>query len=110
MICKAKNLNQIFSFRFDYFENSCVEEKKIIQNYCCLYDLFKNQINNINANNFFHMEKTDNNTNVIFLSDNYIILATLNLFMEYEEIYNIILDCNKIIKAKENYFFSAHKQ
>lgn len=56
------------------------------------------------------MEKSDNNTNVIFLSDNYIIFATLNLFMEYEEIHNIIVDCNKVIKAKENYFFSAHKQ
>lgn len=110
MICKSKNLNQIFSFRFDYFENNNNEEKKIIKNYCCLYDLYKNQINNINSNNFFHMEKTNDNTNVIFLSDHYIILATLNLFMEYEEIHNIIVDCNRLIKAKESYFFSPHKQ
>lgn len=110
MICKAKNLNQIFSFRFDHFENSSEDEKGIIKNYCSLFDLYKNQINNINSNNFFHIEKTDNNTNVIFISDNYILFATLNLFMEYEEVHNIILDCNKVIKAKENYFFSAHKQ
>lgn len=110
MICKSKTLNQIFSFRFDDFENCNEEEKKILRNYCVLNDLYKNQINNINQNNFFHIEKSDSNTNLIFLSENHIIFATVNLFFEYEEIFNIINDCNKNIKNKESYFFSPHKQ
>jgi len=109
MICKSKALNQIFSFRFDDFENCNKEENVILRNYCSLNDLYKNQINSITQNNFFHIEKSDNYTNVIFISEHYIIFATLNLFFEYEEIYNIMIDCIKMIKSKENYFFSANK-
>jgi len=109
MICKSKSQGQIFSFRFNDYENITKEEEKLIKNYCCLYDLFNNQMNSINCNNFFHMEKTNENTNVIFVSDNYIIFATLNLFYEYEDVFNIISDCTKMIKSKENYFFSLVK-
>lgn len=110
MICKSRSLNQIFSFRFDDFEEFNEEQLAIIRNYCCLYDLYQNQMNNINPNNFFHLEKDENNTNIIFLTDNYIIFATLNLFFEYEEIYNVISECAKVIKGKENYFFTVNKQ
>ncbi len=104
MICKSKSLNQIFSFRFNNFEDCYEEERIILRKYCSLNDLYLNQINNINQNNFFHLEKNENYTNIIFLSENYIIFATLNLFFEYEEIFNIITDCIKIIKNKECYF------
>lgn len=109
MICKSKDKAQIFSFRFNDYEKISAEEEKILKNYCCLYDLYKNQMNNINSNNFFHMEKTDSLTNVIFVSENFVIFATLNLFYEYEDVFNVISDCQKMIKNKESYFFSNVK-
>ena len=66
-------------------------------------------MNNINPNNFFHMEKNEGNTNLIFINENYLIFATLNLFVEYHDVHNIISECVKIIKNKENYFFSLIK-
>jgi hypothetical protein len=109
MICKSKSQGQIFSFRFNDYENITKEEEKLLKNYCILYDLYNNQMNNINLNNFFHIEKTNDNTNVIFVTDNYIIFSTLNFFYEYEDVFNIITDCVKMIKSKENYFFSLVK-
>jgi hypothetical protein len=109
MICKSKSQGQIFSFRFNDYENITKEEEKLLKNYCGLYDLYNNQMNNINSNNFFHIEKTNDNTNVIFVTENYIVFATLNFFYEYEDVFNIITDCIKMIKSKENYFFSLIK-
>ena len=109
MVCKSKNSNQIFSFRFDDYEYINQEQKMVMRSYSNLFDIYKNQLNNINPNNFCHMEKTETNTNIIFSTENYLLFATTSLFIEYEEIHNIINECLKIIKNKENYFFTTLK-
>ena len=104
LLCKHKTLNQYFTFRFHNFEELTKEEDKVYLEYCKLYDIYINLSNN-NPNNFFHMEKNEEYTNIIYTNETYIIFGSFSLFKEVDEVSNLIQSILKSIKSKEAYFY-----
>lgn len=105
-ICKHKVFNQYFSINFGPIANITNEEFYIYESYGRLYDLYNSQVTSlINTNNFFHFEKDDKFSHCIFTSDNYILMASFNLFMPFDEIHSIGKDMLKVVKSYESNFF-----
>ena len=110
-IFKHKIYNQFFSVNFAHYNKIKKEEKAIYKIYGKLYDLYNSQDSTlININNFFHFEKDNNYSHVLYANDNYILLATFNLFKSSEEVFNICKDIFKIVKSYESNFFINIKQ
>ena len=110
-IFKHKILNQFFSVNFAHYNKIKKEEKYIYRVYGKLYDLYNSQDSSmINLNNFFHFEKDSNYAHVLFTNENYILMATFNLFKSSEEIFNICKDIFKIVRSYESNFFITIKQ
>ena len=110
-IFKHKILNQFFSVNFSHYNKIKKEEKYIYRVYGKLYDLYNSQDSSmINLNNFFHFEKDSNYAHVLFTNENYILMATFNLFKSSEEIFNICKDIFKIVRSYESNFFITIKQ
>lgn len=110
-IFKHKILNQFFSVNFAHYNKIKKEEKYIYKVYGKLYDLYNSQDSSmINLNNFFHFEKDSNYAHVLFTNENYILMATFNLFKSSEEIFNICKDIFKIVRSYESNFFITIKQ
>lgn len=105
IVCKHKQLNQIFAFRFNDFDKTTEEEKQILISYTSLYDVYNQQNLNINTNNFFHYDKSERFTHVIQTTENYMLFSSFNLFKEFDEINNLTTEILKVIKMKESYFF-----
>ena len=105
LICKNKFTHQLFTFRFNNFDKVSKEEKKVMFNYCNLYDIYNSQANIVNQNSFFHFEKNEDFTHVINANDNFILFATFNFFKEFDEINNLTNEILKMIKYKEFYFY-----
>lgn len=105
-IFKHKIYNQFFSVNFAHYNKIKKEEKEIYKVYGKLYDLYNSQDSTlINLNNFFHFEKDNNYSHVLYANDNYILMATFNLFKSSEEVFNICKDIFKIVKSYESNFF-----
>lgn len=105
LVCKSKNLNQFFTFRFNDFDKLTKEENQILINYSNLYDIYNSQNMQVNQNNFFFYEKDEKLTNVIQANENYILFATFNFFKDFDNINAITLDILKMMKNKESSFF-----
>jgi hypothetical protein len=105
VICKHKVYNQIFTFRFNDFDKITPEEKQVLKSYCKLFDIYNSQNLFINNTNFFHYEKSEENTHIIQANESYLLFSTFNFFKDFSEINNLTLEILKIIKYKESYFF-----
>lgn len=105
IVCKHKIYNQIFTFRFNDFDKITLQEKQVIKSYCKLFDIYNSQNLFINNQNFFHYEKSEENTHIIQANDSCILFTTFNFFKDFNEINTLTLEILKIIKYKESYFF-----
>jgi hypothetical protein len=105
VICKHKDLNQIFSINFGHFDQINEEEKRVLKNYTNLYDIYNSQILPMNVHNFFHYEKDGEMAHVIHVNENLIFFASFSIFKDFGEINNLCLDFMKNIKSKDTNFF-----
>jgi hypothetical protein len=101
LVCKQKLTNQIFTFRFNNYDQMTEEECCILKVYSKLYDIYKQN----NTNNFSYFQKSDKYINCIVANDNFTLFSTFNFFKEYDEINDILAEIIKTIKANESYFF-----
>ncbi len=80
-LIKHKLLGQFFTINFSKNEEVTKKEKYIISQYIKLYDMFNSlSTNTINIDNYFHIEKDNNYTHGILVTDTYVILGTYNVF------------------------------
>jgi hypothetical protein len=106
-VCKHKKYNQFFSVNFNIFSKITKQEKKVYKKYAKLYDFYCSHGSDlIDSNNFYHIEKDSNYTHIIYnCSENYLLMATMNLFISSSEILVICKEIFKLIKAHESNFF-----
>lgn len=110
-IMKHKTLNQFFSINFGPFDQITDEEKIVYKEYGNLLDMYNSQDKSlINTNSFFHIEKNNRNTHAILVNEAYILFATFNLFVSFEEVHLICKEITKIVKTYEYNFFINIKQ
>ncbi len=102
LVCKHKNTNQLFNFRFNHFDKLTPTEIKVVIEYARLYDIYKQ---NINVKDFFYYSRDENLMNTVIVNDSYILFASFNFFSEFDEINETLHDILKLIKSKEYYFF-----
>lgn len=105
LLCKNKSSNQLFSYKFNNFENTTDEERKIIYKYSELYDILNSKEVHLNENNFFHCGKCEKYTHVILTNDHYILFASFRMFKDFDEVHFICSDIMKVIKQNEANFY-----
>lgn len=105
LICKNKITSQFFTFKFNNFNSLLKIEKNVMAYYINLYDIYNSNNLQINPNNFFYYEKSDNMTHTIHSNENYIIFASYTLFEEYDTIFNLSIEILRMIKNKESHYF-----
>ena len=75
------------------------------------YDMFNSlSTNTINIDNYFHIEKDNNYTHGILVTDTYVILGTYNVFKSNIEVCQLLKETAILIKSNESNFFVALKQ
>ena len=110
-LIKHKLLGQFFTINFSKNEEVTKKEKYIISQYIKLYDMFNSlSTNTINIDNYFHIEKDNNYTHGILVTDTYVILGTYNVFKSNIEVCQLLKETAILIKSNESNFFVAIKQ
>ena len=110
-LIKHKLLGQFFTINFSKNEEVTKKEKYIISQYIKLYDMFNSlSTNTINIDNYFHIEKDNNYTHGILVTDTYVILGTYNVFKSNIEVCQLLKETAILIKSNESNFFVALKQ
>ena len=110
-LIKHKLLGQFFTINFSKNEEVTKKEKYIISQYIKLYDMFNSlSTNTINIDNYFHIEKDNNYTHGILVTDAYVILGTYNIFKSNIEVCQLLKETAILIKSNESNFFVALKQ
>jgi hypothetical protein len=105
VICKHKDLSQLFTVNFAHFDALSQEEIQVLKNYTNLYDIFNSQILPMNSQNFFHYEKDGDMTHIIHVNETLILFASFSIFKDFGEINNLCLEFMKTIKYKDSHFF-----
>jgi hypothetical protein len=102
MFCNHKQTNQVFSFRFNHFDDLTDDEEIILKAYSKLFDVYKQ---NIGSANFMYYIKNENYLHTITTNESFILFSTFNFFKEYDEVSELLNEILKTIKTNENYFF-----
>jgi len=109
-LIKNKLLGQFFIINFSKNEELSIKEKYVIGKYIKLYDMFNSMnTNTINVDNYFHIEKDNQYTHGILVTDTYVILATYNIFKSNYEVCQLLKDTAKLVKNNESNFFVTFK-
>ena len=109
-LIKNKLLGQFFTINFSKNEELSIKEKYVIGKYIKLYDMFNSMnTNTINVDNYFHIEKDNQYTHGILVTDTYVILATYNIFKSNYEVCQLLKDTAKLVKNNESNFFVTFK-
>jgi hypothetical protein len=101
VVCKHKQFNQFFTFRFNKYDELIDDEMDILMSYVKLYDIYRSN----NILNFSYFQKSERWLQTIVTNENFILFTTFNYFKEYEDVSDILDGILKTIKANENYFF-----
>ena len=104
-----RNNSQYFSVNIHNYDYLTKEEKYIMKSYIKLYDYFISFKNLNIGENFFHIEKDKKFSHGIYVTENYIILGTFNVFKPTNEINDAFEELLKLVKKYENNFFVSLK-
>ena len=104
-----RNNSQYFSVNIHNYDYLTKEEKYIMKSYIKLYDYFISFKNLNIGENFFHIEKDKKFSHGIYVTENYIILGTFNVFKPTNEINDAFEELLNKVKKYENNFFVSLK-
>ena len=104
-----RNNSQYFSVNIHNYDYLTKEEKYIMKSYIKLYDYFISFKNLNIGENFFHIEKDKKFSHGIYVTENYIIFGTFNVFKPTNEINDAFEELLKLVKKYENNFFISLK-
>ena len=104
-----RNNSQYFSVNIHNYDYLTKEEKYIMKSYIKLYDYFISFKNLNIGENFFHIEKDKKFSHGIYVTENYIILGTFNVFKPTNEINDAFEELLKLVKKYENNLFVSLK-
>ena len=104
-----RNNSQYFSVNIHNYDYLTKEEKYIMKSYIKLYDYFISFKNLNIGENFFHIEKDKKFSHGIYVTENYIILGTFNIFKPTNEINDAFEELLKLVKKYENNLFVSLK-
>ena len=104
-----RNNSQYFSVNIHNYDYLTKEEKYIMKSYIKLYDYFISFKNLNIGENFFHIEKDKKFSHGIYVTENYIILGTFNVFKPTNEINDVFEELLKLVKKYENNLFVSLK-
>ena len=104
-----RNNSQYFSVNIHNYDYLTKEEKYILKSYIKLYDYFISFKNLNIGENFFHIEKDKKFSHGIYVTENYIILGTFNVFKPTNEINDAFEELLKLVKKYENNLFVSLK-
>ena len=86
------------------------KEKKLIQKYVQLFDIYNNyKDKEKEKEEFYYIEKSDKYYNVIKVNEYFIIICSFNFFINIEDISKRIRDILKYLKKYENRYFIIYK-
>ena len=104
-----RNNSQYFSVNIHNYDYLTKEEKYIMKSYIKLYDYFISFKNLNIGENFFHIEKDKKFSHGIYVTENYILLGTFNVFKPTNEINDAFEELLKLVKKYENNLFVSLK-
>ena len=104
-----RNNSQYFSVNIHNYDYLTKEEKYIMKSYIKLYDYFISFKNLNIGENFFHIEKDKKFSHGIYVTENYIIFGTFNVFKPTNEINDAFEELLKLVKKYENNLFVSLK-
>ena len=104
-----RNNSQYFSVNIHNYDYLTKQEKFIMKSYIKLYDYFISFKNLNIGENFFHIEKDKKFSHGIYVTENYIILGTFNVFKPTNEINDAFEELLKLVKKYENNLFVSLK-
>lgn len=106
LACRHKTLNQCFTKGFNDYDNVTSYEKLIMNSFYSLYERYNNSDKKMNSNFFYYeVNKETNSVNCIMENDNFILMASMSVFKEFDDANNVMLEISKQIKGSMMQYF-----